>query len=53
MPRPQVARLLQSLLDDLARIQADADARGGPLTRLEVVMMGFRAAKGRGASSTP
>jgi DNA-binding transcriptional ArsR family regulator len=49
----QVARLLQSLLDDLARIQADADARGGPFTRLEVVMMGFRAAKERGASSTP
>lgn len=49
----QVARLLQSLLDDLAQIQAEAAARGEPLTRLEVVMMGFSAAKGWVASSTP
>jgi DNA-binding transcriptional ArsR family regulator len=39
----EVARLLRSLLDDLARIQAEAAQRGGPLTRVEVVMMGFSA----------
>jgi len=49
----QVARLLRSLVDDVARIQTAAQARGGSLTRLEVVMMAFSATKGWGEASTP
>jgi DNA-binding transcriptional ArsR family regulator len=49
----EVAQLLRSLLDDLVRIQAGAAARGGPLSRFEVVLMGFGAATPWHPSSAP
>jgi DNA-binding transcriptional ArsR family regulator len=49
----EVAQVLRSLLNDLARIQADAHARGGPFSRLEVVTMSFEAAKPGRASPAP